>query len=225
MTNPGRLVIGLGLVLLGVLFLVDNVASVDAGDIVSKWWPILLVALGLIQIAGDRSNWLGPAVLIVIGLVLLGIRTEVLGDNVWTYVWPLALIGVGLWVVLGRGDGTTQVGNDQVNAVAIFTGRDVRVDSEAFTGGDVTVLLGSVNVDLTSATLVDGAVISATVMLGSLDILVPEGWRTSFTGTPILAGWDDTTRRDTVPADAPRLEVRALAILGGIEVRHPERWG
>ena len=42
--------------------------AIDAGDIVSKWWPILLVALGLIQLASDRTNWLGPAVLIGIAV-------------------------------------------------------------------------------------------------------------------------------------------------------------
>jgi hypothetical protein len=99
------------------------------------------------------------------------------------------------------------------------------VEAPDFTGGDVTVLLGSVNLDLTQTTLSDGAVITATVLFGSLNVLVPEGWRTTFSGTPILAGWDDTTRRDAVAEDAPRLEVRALVILGGIEVRHAERWG
>jgi hypothetical protein len=224
MTSPGRLVIGIGLVGLGAIYLMDAAGWLDGGDVVSRWWPAVLIGVGVVQILADRSNWLGPGFLILLGVVFLGQRNDVLGDNVWTYIWPIGLIALGAWILVGRGTTASTVGDGTLGIVAVLAGRDAIVAGMPFRGGDATVVLGSANVDLTEADIGEGVTITATVMLGSLNILVPEGWRVSFTGTPLLGSWDDTTRRDTVPDDAPRLEIRALVILGGIEVRHAERW-
>lgn len=225
MTSPGRLIIGITLVAFGLVFLADAAGWAEGGDVISRWWPLLLVGVGVAQLSTDRTNWLAPTILIVLGLVFLGQRNDVLGDDVWTFVWPLGLVAVGAWILVGRGGEPNRVADGTLGIVAIATGRDVVVEGEPFRGGDATIVLGSANIDLTEAVIVEDVTITATVLLGSLDILVPEGLRVGFSGTPLLGSWDDTTRRDAIPADAPRLDVRALVILGGIEVRHAERWG
>ena len=201
-----------------------DAVHVAVGDVVSRGWPAVLIAVGVAQIMADRDNWLGPGFLIVLGVVFLGQRNDVLGDDVWTYIWPVGLMALGAWILVGRGGKPSQVGDGTLGIVAVLTGRDAIVAGQLFEGGDATVVLGSANIDLTDAEIGDGVTITATVLLGSLNILVPEGWKVSFTGTPLLGSWDDTTRRDTISDDAPRLEIRALVILGGIEVRHAERW-
>ncbi len=225
MTSPGRVVIGFVLVGLGLVFLMDAADWIDAGEVLSRWWPLVLIGVGVAQWVADRSAWLGPAILIGLGLVFLGQRNDVLGDDVWTFIWPLGLIAVGAWILWGRSGEPTAVGDGTLSVIAILTGRNAIVSGEPFRGGDATVILGGADIDLTEATLDGDVTISATVVLGGLDILVPEGWRVAITGTPLLGGWDDTTRRDAIPADAPRLEIRALVILGGLEVKHPTRWG
>jgi hypothetical protein len=225
MTSPGRLVIGIALVGLGVVYLLDAADLVDGGAVVSRGWPVVFIAIGVVQWFADRSNWLGPAFLVGLGVVFLGQRNDVFGDDVWTYIWPLGLMALGAWILLGRGGGPSRVGDGSLSVVAVFTGRDVVVSGEPIQGGDATVVLGSANLDLTEAHIEGSARISASVFLGSLNVLVPEGWKVTFTGTPLLGSWDDTTRRDAVSDDSPRLEIRALVILGGIEARHAERWG
>ena len=225
MTSPGRVVIGFALVGFGIVYLMDAADWVNAGDVISRWWPLILIAVGVAQWLADRSAWLGPMILIVLGLVFLGQRNDILGDNVWTFVWPLGLIGIGAWILWGRGGEPSTSGDGTVGVISILTGQDAVVSREPFRGGDATVILGGASIDLSEATLEDDVTITATVLLGGLNILVPEGWKIAITGTPFLGGWDNTTRRDVVPADAPRLEIRALVILGGLEVKHPERWG
>jgi hypothetical protein len=224
MTSPGRLVIGFVLVSLGVVYLLDAADLADAGTVVSRGWPVVLIAVGVVQWLADRTSWLGPAFLIGLGAVFLGQRNGVFGDDVWTYIWPFGLMALGIWILLGRGGGPSRVADGSLRVVAVFTGRDVVVSGEPIEGGDATVVLGSANLDLTGARIDGSARISATVFLGSLNVLVPEGWRVTFAGTPLLGSWDDTTRRDAVTDDSPRLEIRALVILGGIEARHAERW-
>lgn len=87
------------------------------------------------------------------------------------------------------------------------------------------MILGNLVLDLTEAQLAAGAKISVTAVLGGCDILVPDGWDVRLGGVPVLGGWDDTTRRGPANTGAPVLTVRAVAVLAGIEVRHPTRWG
>jgi hypothetical protein len=82
-----------------------------------------------------------------------------------------------------------------------------------------------VTLDLSEATpATTGAVVDATAVLGSITVLVPRGWLVEVRGIPVLGGWDDTTDRSSIGSGAPRLEVRALVALGGLEVKHAGRW-
>jgi hypothetical protein len=52
-----------------------------------------------------------------------------------------------------------------------------------------------------------------------VEVLVPKRWRLSLLGTPVFGGFDDRTRSDEfLPADAPLLKVRGLAVFGGVVV-------
>ena len=47
----GRLLLGLTVVALGVLFLLDSAGALDAGQAIDDFWPLLLVAAGLLTLA------------------------------------------------------------------------------------------------------------------------------------------------------------------------------
>ncbi len=224
MISPGRVVLGVALVAIGVLFLLDGQGTLDAGEVISDWWPVLLIGLGGLQYLNDRHS-AAPLILVGIGAVLLGIRLKLFGSDAWSIFWPLVLIGAGAWVLVGRRRTVGDVaGGSTFSAMALLSRRNIVV-TDVFERGDITAIAGGAEVDLSSAALAAGAELTVTVLLGGCDIIIPEGWRATITGTPILGGWDDTTRRDAAGTDAPELAVRALAILGGIEVRHPRRWG
>lgn len=40
----GRLLLGLSVVALGILFLLDSADSLDAGRAIDHWWPLVVVA-------------------------------------------------------------------------------------------------------------------------------------------------------------------------------------
>ena len=222
--RSGRFVIGASLVLLGVLYLLSALADVDAGGIVARWWPVVIVALGAAQYGIDHSARLGSAVLIVVGLCLLGFTTGLVEGSVWSYLIPTLIILAGIGVMLPRLEGTRVFEGDSVVAFAALGSRTLKSRSPALTGGDVTVLFGNLVLDLSDAAPAPGAKISVTAILGGCEILVPAGWEVQLGGVPIIGGWDDTTRRDGLGPDAPVLVVRAVAILAGIEVRHAARW-
>lgn len=50
---------------------------------------------------------------------------------------------------------------------------------------------------------------------------MPKGWRISVRSTPIFGGLDDKTDHSQALADdAPALHVDAVAIFGGVEIKH-----
>ena len=100
--NSGRLVVGIAMVAVGVLYLAAAVGDIDAGAIVANWWPVVLVALGAAQYGVDHSAKLGSAALIVIGIFLLGFTTGLVEGSIWAYLWPTLIILAGIGVMLPR---------------------------------------------------------------------------------------------------------------------------
>ena len=126
----------------------------------------------------------------------------------------------------GRSSHLRAPASEEISTLAILSATRTGSTSSRFRRGAATAVLGGVTVDLTEATpAADGARLAATAILGSVDILVPHGWAVTVRGLPLLGGWDDTTDRAAAGPGSPRLEVVALAVLGGIEVKHSSRWG
>ena len=181
--------------------------------------------LGLLQAASDGKVTAASGALIVIGSALLGLTTGLFGRSAWRVAWPVALVAVGVWLLAGWGrrHPDEQMG-DEATGLAVFSTSTVISSAAAFRRGALTAVFGSVALDLSSATLQrDGARVSATSVFGSVHLIVPQGWRVQVRGVPLFGGWDDTTARTDV-AGAPRLDVQALVVFGGLEVRHPQRW-
>jgi hypothetical protein len=95
--SNGSLVVGLILVAVGLLFLLDNFDIIYVGEPITKFWPALVIALGLVRIVqaetpSERRRgffwtfigfWLLVSVLHIFGLSF---------DN----SWPILLIGMGI---------------------------------------------------------------------------------------------------------------------------------
>ena len=75
------------LISLGVIFLLNNMGFIDLNlwDVIMRYWPILLIAIGLDILIGRRSAW-GAAIAVVVVLAILA-GGIVFFDNQaqWTY--------------------------------------------------------------------------------------------------------------------------------------------
>lgn len=227
-TDLGRILLGLTVVTLGVLFLLDAAGALDAGDAIDNWWPLLLVAGGLLTLAERPPGVLRGVVLMVAGGVGLLLTNDLLDERAWAYVWPALVIAAGVVVLIRRGvpiAATPQ--EDVVRSTAVFGGPKVASTSRAFRGAWLTAFFGGITLDLRGAELApEGATINATVAFGGIDILVPRGWRISVRSTPIFGGLDDKTdSAQDLPEDAPVLHVDAVAIFGGVDITHEKDSG
>jgi len=224
--SSGRIFWGLVLILVGVLFLLDRMGQLDFGELIGRWWPLILVAAGLWHlIANQFRDVVGGLFLIVIGAMFQLAKLEILGRSAWHYIWPALIIILGLWVLAGAfrrqaGPKIPTSKEDTLDAFAIFAGLERRIESQNFRGGKATALLGGIDLDFSQVRLAEGkASLELTAILGGIDVRVPRHIRVELDGSPVLGAIEDKHLYTPVSGGDQTLYIRATAILGGIEIK------
>jgi predicted membrane protein len=224
--NRDRYFIGIVILIIGLIFLLNNIGILDIG-FGSIWLPLLLIVIGLWQvIGGAHRRTFGPILLISLGLLWL---LNNLGILEWSVLWPLLLILIGAWFLIKKTIHFPfkgkNISRDEINLFALFGGSETKVESQNFRGGNATAVFGGIDVDLREAGLAEGdppqAEIVLTAIFGGAEVRVPENWSVIIKGTPILGGIEDARKRSTPKSSEvpPTLLVRAFVMFGGIEVR------
>ena len=179
--GEGRLVVGVAVVALGVLFLLENLGFVYVRNL-WEFWPVILIVLGLARLstAYTPSGRVSGVVLVCVGGVFLANNLGYIPFDIWHLFWPLILIlwGVGmLFRSMDRGSGGSgpawgppnwdpanwrarmgtgfgplrDTGPNTVHQWAFFGGSRRRVESQDFEGGDALAIFGGIRVDLREA--------------------------------------------------------------------------
>jgi hypothetical protein len=94
------------LIAIGVIFLLSNlgIISGDWWQIFGRFWPVLLIAIGLDSIYRGEGI-VGAAFMIGVGTVFLLANLGYLAINVWPLIlrlWPLLLVAIGFDIIIGR---------------------------------------------------------------------------------------------------------------------------
>ena len=228
-SGQGRIFWGLILIGLGVLFLLDQLGELDFGEMVSQYWPVIFIVLGLSILVGNGFRNAGSGVFFILfGAFFLLMRLRILHHNLWHY-WPVFIIAAGVWVLLKPAfdphssedkKKTSELTSDELRVSAVFAGLKRRIDSPSFQGGKAEIVLGSLELDLTGATPAGGqALIYLSVVLGSINLRVPPEWAVVVEGTPVLGSVED--KRRPVPEAERRasLHLKTSVVLGSIEIK------
>ena len=230
MTAPrnasSRIFWGLVLIVVGVLFLLDRMGRLDFGAIFSKYWPLILILAGVVHLfANNFRNASGGVVLIVIGSFFMLAKLDILGKSAWHYVWPILFIVLGVWILFGLSgrrprEAAFSAKENDLDAFAMFSGLERRIESQNFRGGKATAIMGGIDLDFTQARLAEGkANIELTAIMGGIEIKAPRNWRVEVDGHPILGGIEQTHTFTPGAEAAPTLFIKATAILGGIDIK------
>ena len=105
-------------------------------------------------------------------------------------------------------------------AVAIMGGHKPKGRIRLADTTNVVAVMGGCELDLRNAEIDgDEVVINCLSIMGGIEIIVPEGIPVDFTGIPLLGGTECKINADVpIIPGSPRIVVRALAIMGGVEV-------
>jgi predicted membrane protein len=227
-TDPGirftpQLLMGLLIIIVGVVFTLDNL-GIEEADRFIRYWPAGLIAIGLLKLWQSRGGGaFAGLVFVTVGTWLLLDSLGMVRVHFWE-LWPLLLVLFGasmVWHGLrgGRRHQVASDANDTVSALAVLSGVNRGNNSRAFKGGDLTAVMGGCEIDLRQAAIEGEAVFDVFAMWGGIEIRVPDDWTVVSRVMPVLGGFDDKTR-PSQSAGAHRLVIRGFAIMGGIEVKN-----
>lgn len=218
-----QLIIGFFLLLAGIVLLLDNFGVMHARAVL-RYWPAGLILIGLAVTAQAQraAGRVSGLFWIFIGVWLLLGNLDVLRVEVWD-LWPIPIIMIGGYLVWQAVHGPDKPVDREMeshfSALAVMGGVGRKINSQAFTGGEATALLGGVKIDLHDAAIAaDEAVIDVFAFWGGIELSVPEGWAVVNRVVALLGGADDRTRPPTTPV-AKRLVIRGICVMGGVEIK------
>lgn len=219
-----HLMFGLLIIFIGVVFTLDNLDIVSA-DRFLAYWPAGLIVIGaakLWQVRSGHGSALGGVFFVIAGSWMLLHTLDMVDVSIISF-WPLLLVlagGVVVWQSIRgprlRGDAA---GGAVVNATAILSGVQRGSNARNFRGGELTAFMGGCEIDLRQAAIHGEAVIDVFAMWGGIEIRVPETWTVIGRVTPIMGGFEDTTRASG-DARAHTLTIRGVVLMGGVEVKN-----
>ncbi len=225
-----QVVLGLLVILMGMLFLLDNLDLIEVRHVIS-FWPAVFIIVGIVKLCDTqtRGGQILGAVFVAVGALMILDRLDVIEFRLRT-LWPLFFIGFGFYTLYKARTGRRLIsidgvkgekdlgGEGVVDVTAILGGFDRRVFTPNFRGGEITAVMGGCALDLRNSSIQGEAVVTVFAFWGGVTLKVPPDWTVVLNGTPIMGGFEEKTIRP--PDNSKRLIVRGYAIMGGVEIRN-----
>jgi hypothetical protein len=221
------IVFAASLVTAGGLFLLDHLGQLG-GYAAWQFWPLLLVYLGISNLHPRHrvGSWIWGLGLITGGGLGLA-HTLGLADVRWDLIWPVGLVLAGACVLFGvvayrrrrKGASRAAVTGDASGSVLMAERRD-RCDDQQFDGGDLSAVMGTLEMDLSGARMQGPeADLNVKVVMGEIKLRIPRDWQAVVAGTPVLGEVKDHTRGSTHAGETPpRLVVHCDVVMGTVEI-------
>jgi predicted membrane protein len=241
--RSGRMLSGLVIVVIGLAFLLDNM-----GFNIPNWvfsWHILLIVIGVF--IGIRRNFRGAGwlVMILIGFYFTIDNITGLDFDASKYALSVGLVILGGYLIfkpkcdskikkrnrfadgfnpvtedINPGQDKQRNSQDFVEATAVFGGSNQIIYSKNLKGGDVTVVFGGADINLTQADFTDNAVFDVTAIFGGVKLVIPQNWIIKSNVTPIFGSIEDK-RGHLIPTGEIQktLIIDGTVMFGGIEIK------
>jgi len=248
MNGKSMIFVGGLVLLIGFLWLFNNLGLTDVnlGRLIATYWPVILLLWGFGALGeglfgskdeqGKRTANSGG---IISGLILLAIGVIFLGRNLnlfhfnlslfWKIFWPLVVILIGWSLIRGTRKMTSTKGTHW----AVMSGLEFKNKGWKLDDSNVFAFMGGADLDLTTAEIPEREVVlNLVTVMGGIDIRVPRELTVVSEGTAVLGGVDflqesaggiisgRKAEYNGDPSSRKKLVIRALAVLGGIEVKH-----
>lgn len=228
-----RIVFGLALIVIGTLYLLENLNLIpgELGDIIISF-PSLVLLVGLVSLYNSQNKLFG-SIVTIIG-VLLMLPKIIPGINIdGDIIFPLIVISFGGYLVFRSkakneivGDNSAKYfkgeNKDRIEDVAIFGGGEKIIHSDNFQGGSITAIFGGTEIDLSQCKLAPGDhVLDVVAVFGGMEITVPANWRVQVDVFPLFGGFSNKYKRNPslVVDQQSTLYIKGIVIFGGGELK------
>ncbi|MGH3650558.1 MAG: hypothetical protein ACRDU9_07585 [Acidimicrobiia bacterium] len=114
-------------------------------------------------------------------------------------------------------ESNAEPGTEEIDLVSIFEGQHLVSEADPFYGGKIMAMFGGVLIDLRKVTPAPtGIFLDLVVLMGGVNLVVPEGWRVTYDGRVFMGGWSDETKT-TAEDDVPTVTITGIIVMGGLQ--------
>jgi predicted membrane protein len=226
-----QFLLGIMIIGIGVVFMLDNLEIIYAGNIL-RFWPAILVVFGASKIAQSRnmSGQIFGWIIAAAGTLMLLDVVDLIDFRIWDW-WPIVLIIIGLNFLRSSrnrnripadngGRDVTADSDAYIKNMAMMSGVKRIITSKDFRGGELSALMGGCEIDLRDAEMRGNeAVIDVNIIMGGIELRVPMGWTVSVEATPIMGGVEDKTYPPK-EGTSRKLVLTGTIIMGGVEIKN-----
>lgn len=224
----GKIVLGGLFIFFGVGMLLQQLGLWEFHNIISTWWPLILIFAGAMQLSAKSSSKTSGIILLLLGIYFQLKELDIIDVSLVKFFWPILIIAIGVSIIMPSGKARErfigrEVNQDVVDNVTVFSAVKSRNISRNFRGGSLVTVFGGIDMDLRNADLSpDGARIDATAAFGGIDILVPPDWKVVIKGIPLFGGWSNKTNMNeyNIEGQVKVLTVNCFCAFGGLEVKN-----
>ncbi len=239
--HSGSLFTGLVVIIIGVFFLLKTMGFLPDINL-TDYWPVLLIFFGIMRVIyphSNRSYFWGP-VWIVVGGAFLAKNLHYIDYDILK-LWPVLPILVGINIILRpifwphhhhhhRGDcgglrerafakDASVISDDELSISLVLSGGEYQCTSSQFKGGSVALTLSGCELDLRDVVTDQSEItLDVNLLLGGVEMRIPDTWSVSYRGTPVLGSFQDSTR--PAAQTGTKLVIRGSITLAGFEVRN-----
>lgn len=170
---------------------------------------------------GNRENYLWGIFAGGLGILLLINNLEIAHIKISDIIIPALLVTVGLQVLVqsrNRVPAQTSSTSPEEDVIAILGGTSHKNTSNDYQSAKITAILGGTETDISKVTIKKSATINLLVVMGGIELRVPENVIVKPRAGIVLGGIEDkTTPSDT--GDNPILYLDGTIVMGGVEIK------
>ncbi len=218
--SPNYSLGGIVLIAIGAFFLLDSFGILHFGRLISNWWPIILIIVGMGKINSNKPT---GVILIVLGIFFLSATLFNLHwDWLWR-LWPVVLIAIGIKIIMQGKDSlkNTDASDDSYfSHNSFFGGGEHKNLSSDLKGGELVTIFGGIELDLSEAQPSENCKIICTTIFGGIEIRVPTNWNVIVSGTPLFGSINNRTRPHDDPNKLVTININGTALFGSIEIKN-----
>lgn len=243
-SRHGHIWTGIFIILIGVAALI-KVAVPEAPHWIFSW-QMFLVGLGFF--IGFKHGFRGASWLILISIGGLFLFKEIYPSiSFGRYVWPAALILVGLFFILAprrrsswqacmneKKKQAEQAGiedatiidesfdskEDFVDITSIFGGTKKNIISKNFKGGDLVNIFGGTELNLTRSDFKGTVELEITNIFGGTTLIIPADWSVRTDAVTVFGGSEDKRNVQNATGVPDKLIViKGTIFFGGIQIK------
>lgn len=225
MKNLSRILWGIVLIFIGVIWGLNRTGVADINIFFAGWWTLFIIVPSIISLFERGSNKTSSIIFLVIGILLLLAAQGVFEFEIlWEILLPAIVILIGLSLIFGHKvdfnvkEKTKCLNSDDTESIfAAFGEQNVSKSGEKFEKANLNAIFGAVKLDLRDAKLEKETVIGAWAIFGGIEILAPEDCIVKVKATPVFGGVSNERKNNE---DAKKtIYIEAYAIFGGLDIK------